>query len=344
MTSPDSLPDDHLSIVVFGPGYGESIVVRGPDGRWIVVDSLRDPGTERNPALALLRAHDARPDLLILTHPHDDHAAGFADLVDRQAGTPGRVGAVAVSSASGADPLRDPDAGAALRRGRTHLALSAIQARWDAAPDARWPLCAGADASLGEIQSDVLTPPGRLAERTDVDPNRLSTAVLLRWRDLRVLLGADVPTREWGRVDQAVELGRHRLFKVAHHGSQRSQHDRLARPDDLARTWALTPWTKAGRHLPRLEDDADLDRLLRQVEGVELTSPPVALREPVSTPITRTQLSNLADRATFGGEDLLLEYDDQPRSSEAAWVAAVLSPTGSLVDLRRGDAALSVEP
>jgi hypothetical protein len=54
-------------------------------------------------------------------------------------------------------------------------------------------------------------------------------------------------------------------------------------------------------------------------------------------------LIDLVERATFGGDDLLLEYDDQPRSSSDAWVAAVLSSSGDLVSLHRGAAALSVE-
>ncbi|MGI8730923.1 MAG: MBL fold metallo-hydrolase [Solirubrobacteraceae bacterium] len=342
MTALGELPEDHLSIVVFGPGYGESIAVRSPDGRWLVVDSLRDPGTERNPALELLRSHDAHPDLLVLTHPHDDHAAGFAELVDSQSGGSGRTGTVPAATTGAVDPLRDPDAGAALRRGRTNLALSAIQARWDADPDARWPMRAGQETSLGVVRVHVLTPRTDLVQQVDVDPNRLSASLLLEWDELAVLLGADVPTGEWDRVDRGVNLGCHRLFKVSHHGSRGAQHERLSDPAGLARTWVLTPWTKAGRHLPRLEDGGDLDRLLRCVERVELTSPPVSLRDPAATPSTRTELSARANRATFGGDDLLLEYDDQPRSSEQGWVAAVLTADGDLVELRHGSAALTV--
>jgi hypothetical protein len=344
VSAQDALRDDHLSIVVFGPGFGESIAVRGPDGRWLVVDSLRDAGSEDNPALALLRAFDARPELLVLTHAHEDHAAGFADLVERQAGTEGRTGCVPLALPADDDPLRNPDAGAALRTGRTRVALAAIQARWDSAPSSRWLLVANDRAMLGQVDVQVLSPRPGLVGMPGVARNRLSAAVLLRWGEVRVVLGADLPSGEWGRVDTAIQLGIHLLFKVSHHGSKRSQHDRFGEGRTNARTWVVTPWTKAGRHLPRLGDDEDLDGLLCLADGVELTSPPASVSEMPQGPVTRAELYNLIERATFGGDDLLVEYDDHPRTSAEAWVAAALGADGALVELRRGASALTVRP
>ncbi|HMJ02807.1 MAG TPA: MBL fold metallo-hydrolase, partial [Conexibacter sp.] len=84
MTGLPSLPLGRLSLTVFGPGFGESSMIGVPHGEWIVLDSLIDPSTGANPALELLREHDARPTIVVLTHPHDDHAAGFTASSNRR--------------------------------------------------------------------------------------------------------------------------------------------------------------------------------------------------------------------------------------------------------------------
>lgn len=341
MTGIGSLPDGHVSVVVFGPGYGESVAVRGPDGRWLVIDALRDAGSERNPAVELLKEHRAAPDVLLLTHPHEDHAAGFAELVERQRPS-GQVGAVPAPPLDDRDPLRHPDTAAALRASRTRLALTAIQERWAQHPTSRWAVEAGAKLSLGPLELEVLTPRPALVEKAPSNANRLSAAILASWGGLRLLLGADVPAVEWGRVDGAVALGDHALFKVAHHGSKRSRHARLRSTRALSPVWIMTPWIKGGNHLPRLGQGQDLDLALGDVEAIELTSSPVDLQATPAGSVSSAELDQLAQRSRFGGDDLVLEYDDAPRSSEHAWVAAVFRKTGDVMDVRRGDAAVHV--
>lgn len=34
---------DELEVSIFGPGYGESIVIHFSDGQWMIVDSCLDP-------------------------------------------------------------------------------------------------------------------------------------------------------------------------------------------------------------------------------------------------------------------------------------------------------------
>src|SRR4051794_3435856 len=84
------LAGNRLHVVVFGPGYGESIAVHIPDGGWLVCDSLRGRGRASNfvPALELLAQRQESVAALILTHPHDDHVAGFDRLVSRLARGP----------------------------------------------------------------------------------------------------------------------------------------------------------------------------------------------------------------------------------------------------------------
>lgn len=89
-----NLKDELLYAIVFGPDYGECIVLRVPPEEvggppaWVVVDSLErddDAGTWR-PALDLLAG--SRWSALLLTHPHDDHAAGFGAVVNHAGAGP----------------------------------------------------------------------------------------------------------------------------------------------------------------------------------------------------------------------------------------------------------------
>ncbi|HMY22049.1 MAG TPA: MBL fold metallo-hydrolase [Polyangium sp.] len=86
---PEHLPDGLLSIAVFGPGKGEAIVVRLPDGSIGVVDGCleptygdKDPTGEGDPVRELLnRIAPARLLFACLTHAHADHYAGLGRLL-----------------------------------------------------------------------------------------------------------------------------------------------------------------------------------------------------------------------------------------------------------------------
>lgn len=69
-----------LWVYLLGPGVGESVVVRFPDGKLLVVDSCRREGV--NLTRALLQQLGATTiDLFVLTHPDADHIRGAAELV-----------------------------------------------------------------------------------------------------------------------------------------------------------------------------------------------------------------------------------------------------------------------
>ena len=75
-----------LELFVLNAGYGESIVVHLPNGRWGVVDcyakSLEDPNS--NLALQLLEEHGVTElEFLCLTHPHVDHFYGMTQILRR---------------------------------------------------------------------------------------------------------------------------------------------------------------------------------------------------------------------------------------------------------------------
>jgi len=81
-----SIPrDDELEVSVFGPGYGESLLIHAGNGRWIAVDSCIDNASRRPRALRYLEELGLDPQtaihIVIASHWHDDHVRGMHELL-----------------------------------------------------------------------------------------------------------------------------------------------------------------------------------------------------------------------------------------------------------------------
>lgn len=81
-----SAPDeDELEVSVFGPGRGECIIVHVPNGPWFIVDSLTIKDEDRTlpVATAYLKNGLGISSVygVFLTHWHEDHTNGAADLL-----------------------------------------------------------------------------------------------------------------------------------------------------------------------------------------------------------------------------------------------------------------------
>ncbi|MEO7229744.1 MAG: MBL fold metallo-hydrolase, partial [Candidatus Limnocylindrales bacterium] len=78
-------PDGIPRVTVLDVGQGDAILVEGGRGGRLLVDGGPDPVR----LLVALDEHlppwDRRIDLVILSHPHEDHAAGLAALLQRYA-------------------------------------------------------------------------------------------------------------------------------------------------------------------------------------------------------------------------------------------------------------------
>lgn len=80
-TKPDP---GEIEVSVFGPGFGECIVVHFGRGRWLIVDSCMNRTAKKAAALAYFEqiGVDASSDveLVLITHWHDDHVRGVDQL------------------------------------------------------------------------------------------------------------------------------------------------------------------------------------------------------------------------------------------------------------------------
>ena len=84
-----SRPDGLLHLTVLDIGQGDAILVEAPDGGTMLIDGGPDPELTLRRIGANLPFFARRIDLLVLSHPHQDHVAGLVDVLDRF-----RVGAV----------------------------------------------------------------------------------------------------------------------------------------------------------------------------------------------------------------------------------------------------------
>jgi len=73
-------------VSVFGPGFGECIVLHLGDGEWVVVDSCVDAKSGRPVAIDYLDRVGVdiakNVSLVVATHWHDDHIGGFGELFE----------------------------------------------------------------------------------------------------------------------------------------------------------------------------------------------------------------------------------------------------------------------
>ncbi len=199
-----SRPDGRLHITVLDVGQGDAILLQGPNGGRALVDTGPDPDRLISLLDQRIPAWDRRLDLVVLTHPHEDHVAGLAAVMDRysikEIAEPGMIG---------------PGPGDAAYRRR--LAELGRQSRTLAAGDAVW---------LDGIRMDVDWPlPGTVPLKpvdTGTGINNVSIVLDLHYGSRRVVLAGDVEQQ----IDpQLLAEGIARdqrpldVLKVAHHGS-----------------------------------------------------------------------------------------------------------------------------
>ncbi len=194
-------PDGIVRVSVLDVGQGDGILVESGRGGRMVVDGGPDPGR----LLIALDEHvppwDRRIDILVLTHPHEDHVAGLAILLERY-----RVGRVYEPGMIGQGPGYRAWADLFAKGGPPHGRLST-----------------GDRLTLDQIHFRVLWPdPNRVPERPPdggTSINNVSIVLLGEFDQHRFLLAGDV---EEGVDPELLARGVPQvdLLKVAHHGSR----------------------------------------------------------------------------------------------------------------------------
>jgi competence protein ComEC len=196
-------PDGRVRVTVLDVGQGDAILVEGGHGGRLLVDGGPDPNRLLVALDARLPPWDRRIDLLVLSHPHEDHVAGLALLLSRY-----RVGRTYEPGMIGPGP--------------GYRAWEAALDRLGLRPG---PLATGDRFGLDEVRFRVLWPDPGAVPRQPADGgtaiNNVSIVLLGEVGRERFLLAGDI---EEGIDPILVARGLPRvdLLKVAHHGSRTS--------------------------------------------------------------------------------------------------------------------------
>lgn len=201
-----SRPDGRLHVTVLDVGQGDAILVQGPAGGRMLIDAGPDPDRLLMLLDQRIPAWDRRLDVVLLTHPHEDHVAGLALLLTRY-----RIGQIVETGLAGPGPS---DAAY-----RAQLATQGVTTRTVAAGDRLW-----VDGARLDI---VWPPPGSLPRQppdSGKEINNTSVVIGLHFgaRDMLLpgdaeeeidlrLLATGLADRFGAQVD---------VLKVAHHGSR----------------------------------------------------------------------------------------------------------------------------
>lgn len=198
-----SQPDGRLHVTALDIGQGDAILVEAPSGAKMLVDGGPDPELTLRRMGANLPFFVRTIDLLVLTHPHQDHVAGLVDVLDRF-----DVGAILQAGIPYENPafdrlLADADQGATpviVARAGQRIALDATTS-----VAVLYPTAAEAAAPL---------PEG--------DINNGSVVLLVSYGGFAALLTGDAEAPVEGMLLARDAIPEIDLLKVGHHGSTSS--------------------------------------------------------------------------------------------------------------------------
>ena len=329
MTVPPAV--DEIEITVFGPGYGESIVVHVGSGRWLVVDSCKQISTNRTVALHYFDRIGVDPseqvDLVLISHWHDDHIRGASEIVMKC-----EKAEICVSGAltekeflrylsvyctnrmspfgTGVDEFNSILSEIRHKKRKAHQGgedKRIMHYRGSEFPHGArcevWTLSpSDFQVSQSQVRFMNLIPEMGKTSRMAIPggENNHSVAVWICIGDMNIILGADLEVTADERAGwHAVVESKNRpdgevgFFKVPHHGSKNGHHEKLW-TEILEKdvNAVVTPWNK-GSGLPT---DTDLNRLRKNTPNLHVTSTPLFLIDSRHGQTTDSMLQNLAIR------------------------------------------------
>jgi hypothetical protein len=325
---------DELEISLFGPGYGESIVIHIGCSQWILIDSCKNPQTKKPAALSYLT--DLKVDmalsvrLVVATHWHDDHIRGISAILRDCPSAK-----IAISAALDQQNFLDLIAAYANRQSTDGVGefieiFRILQERKQTRTPIRAPILASSDKLLHrdavQIGSDSLpvevyslspsdasiiramlsiaelmpaedTLPLRIPS---VSPNYASVVLWIKLGEHRILLGADLetsadPALGWVAVLRSEAVsGKATVFKVAHHGSHNA-HEQLVWSEFLMND-PLAVLTPFRRGNRILPTPEDIRRISTATSNGYITAAPVTQSRKWTNRVVRDTLNQATRR------------------------------------------------
>ncbi|MGH2484235.1 MAG: ComEC/Rec2 family competence protein [Candidatus Limnocylindria bacterium] len=200
-------PDGRLHLTVLDIGQGDAILIEAPDGSTALIDAGVDPDLTLRRIGQALAFHERRIEVVILTHPHQDHLGGLGEVLRRYE--------VRLFVDGGRPADGEPH----------HGVLVAAQLE----PMARV-VAAGAGQVIplgGGAELEILFPTAADVARPlpDGDINNASIVALLRYGRFSALLTGDAEAPVEALLAARGLLRPVDVLKVGHHGSDSGTTD-----------------------------------------------------------------------------------------------------------------------
>ena len=199
-----SMPDGKLHVTFADVGQGDMVLITTPGGKTIVVDGGPDPSVAARLVGEKLPFWRRSIDLVVLTHPHQDHVSGLNELLRRYE----------------VDHILE----------RQFPFDSTAYQGWRRAVSTEGAVVTRAQSGQTIATDDgvliqVLGPPETLIAGSDSDVDNASVVLRVVYGQVSFLLTGDIfAEAEEALIAQRAPLGSH-VMNVPHHGSRRSSTD-----------------------------------------------------------------------------------------------------------------------
>lgn len=324
---PPSQNEIEVTLIGTGGGYGESVVLKVGYDKWIIIDSCINPHTREPLALEYLKNIDAdfsKVILIICTHWHNDHIKGLSKLLSQCPKSEFCFSAVDdlkkflllceldhEKTLKGTKSSTDEFAkclkiisgrGSHFTRAQSNLLINSTQEN-----DCRFELFALSPSpkTMSDFNTEISQLITEFGTRNTAiiskSPNDKSVALLMKFKNHRILLGADLEIGNnddegWRHIikhSKVKDEYKSDLYKIPHHGSENGYikeiFDVLVNTDS---TLKLTPYRSS--KLPTIDM---LDVYSKHSTNIYLTSPTVVSKKPKKRD---KSLEKIIERAVLG--------------------------------------------
>jgi len=290
---------DEVEVTIFGPGYGEALVIHLGGGVWVLIDSCIEPSSKIPAALFYLNDINISTDdvrIIIASHWHDDHVKGMAALVKACTNAELIISGVFNDKESFAFLCAYGDKSCASQSGGTRELFQAVNIQ--EAPvfafqrsiileeniqgrDMRVMAFSPTNGALvkSKLHLAKYLPKAKdepINFAPDLKPNMEAIVVHIDLGDDAILLGSDLENLldvGWGSVTTdriCSKMKNASVYKVAHHGSKTGDHpdiwNILLKPKPVA---MLAPFLNGNVKLPT---DSDTNRIKGKVSSAYISS------------------------------------------------------------------------
>ncbi|MBT9588745.1 MBL fold metallo-hydrolase [bacterium] len=306
---------DEVEITLFGPGYGESVVVHLGDGCWIIVDSCYGAWCRSDPApvwyLKQLGVNiEAQVRLIVCSHWHDDHVGGLSEVVRQASQAPVYISQalrneefLTLLELYDRSPMDEPGTrqiSGVFRQCRGGRLKFASQDRvLIAAAGHQVSALSPSDLSVQDAlavfanQARSLIPGSSPLRIPSLRPNHTSVVLSIANPHFQALLGADLEVtthshRGWQAIiDSSTTLpDKASFFKIPHHGSENGHHPEVwgSRLEPQV-TAVLSPFRGGNVVLPL---SRDVERIKSLTDQAFATGVPRAKKAVLPAPVEKT--------------------------------------------------------